>query len=157
MSQETKTVQMTVRRVSFDEITKINDFMNDVQELSKELDWKNKVDDWEDYPSLKFLKGLDLDNEAFQRLINHFNYLPYGVAIFNLQTLLENCADLDCKHLDFSPKIQKGFAAAELLEKISKKIQGEKEGDFKNALGDELYNEMQDILNYGKISNNIEQ
>ena len=61
----------------------------------------------------------------------------------NLSTLLDNCADLEQKTLDFNPKIKAGFDAIELLEKMQTFILNPK-----NSIGfnDQFQEEINSIL-----------
>lgn len=122
MGKESFTVKLTTKRVSQLQLDKFRDFLNDCANLSTELDWSNEPDNWDDYPSLYFLKEYDLSGLAIQSLLSKIREIPFEIILFNLQVLLDNCADLDNETLDFNKRIDQGFEAVKLLQELEKKV-----------------------------------
>lgn len=106
--------QMKLAKASYEEIDSLLAVLSDIERLSKELEYQylNSID-FSDYQVIgKFDKG---DTEQFLHdILKHIANIHFQRILFNLTTLLENCADPDSKTLEFSPKIK---AAFELLEK----------------------------------------
>lgn len=97
--------------------------INDINDFLKECSWlsdKFKISDFEDmdWEEFEIFKKYDTkDVEGFlSDLVSHAKSLFWEKAIWNLQTLLENCSDKTLDHLDFSPEIKKGFEAVEILK-----------------------------------------
>lgn len=107
---------MKVRRVTNEEIMRFADLLIDMSNLSNELD--NSEIDWEDFPSLKILKGANLDSHALSVVLQKIKNSPFELIIFNLQVLLDNCADLEDDTLEFNPEIRKARKGLELLKEI---------------------------------------
>lgn len=60
------------------------------------------------------------DSEEFLRSICNYVYgIRHGCVMFNLFTLMDNCADPNLDHLDFKPDLKRGLELLE-LEKSGK-------------------------------------
>lgn len=98
------------------EINDINDFLKECSWLSDEFKRSDFEDmDWEEFEIFKKYDTKDIEG-FLSDLVRHAKSLFWEKAIFNLQTLLENCADKTLDHLDFNAEIKQGFEAVEILK-----------------------------------------
>lgn len=121
------------------EINDINDFLRECSWLSDEF----KRSDFEDldFEEFELFQKFDKKDPAgfLSDLVRHAKNLYWEKAIFNLQTLLDNCADKTLDHLDFNVEIKRGFAAVELLKNINECLSEEKEiSEYKKKITDLL-------------------
>lgn len=104
---------MKLAKTSHEEIDTLFNVLNEVGWLHKEL----KHTDFEDidFSEFEILSKFDKNPEDFlKELVRHLASINFQRIIWNCRTLLDNCADPNLSHLDFSPEIKAGL---ELLEK----------------------------------------
>ena len=109
------------------EIDSINNFLRECSWLSDEF----KRSDFEDldFEEFEIFKNFDKDDASafLSNLVRHTKNIFWEKMIFNLQTLLDNCADKSLDFLDFNAEIKRGFKAVELLKEINECLSDEKE------------------------------
>ena len=116
-----KNQQLTVRRVTDSQITNLSDLLSDLSNLYVEIQSYGNLSeeiDWDEYPQIKQLKKFDLDSQALKFVLEKIRAQPFEMILFNLSTLLDNCADKSVEELAFNNKIQVGFNSTELLKEI---------------------------------------
>lgn len=129
MAEETKSEKryMKTRRVKESEINAVRDFFHRLEELLEEYD------DTPDFDT----------HDITEKLLNHIRRIPrYDVVLFNLDTLLDNCADMAQHTLEFKPWITQ---QDELLQKMD----GYLDYDPNNRIdpGDDFHQEIKTVLN----------
>lgn len=100
------------------EIQHIRKFLNECGWLKDELRYMKLEDvDFSEFELLKDFNQKDSSEFLFS-VLNEIKALYHEKALWNLETLIDNCADKTLDHLDFNPKINAGFDAIELLKEI---------------------------------------
>ncbi len=100
------------------EIQHIRKFLNECGWLKDELRHSELEDvDFSEFELLKDFNQNDSSEFLFS-VLNEIKALYHEKALWNLETLIDNCADKTLDHLDFNPKINAGFDAIELLQEI---------------------------------------
>jgi hypothetical protein len=122
---------MRLTRTTFDEVSRLWKFLSEIDLLSQVTSdgyysVAEAISDEEisedDLTILRIENGCD---EGIERSIlkQIFSFISgdsrYQCAMFNLDTLLRNCVDLDSDALEFSHAIRNGL---DMLEKASKKL-----------------------------------
>ncbi len=95
------------------EIDRIYDLLNDLNRLKEDIVYKN----WDniDKSEYEVLNIKDKDpEEALEYILKFIDGASIRKAIFNLSTLLENCADPECDTLEFNKDIKRGLELLEL-------------------------------------------
>ena len=123
MPTETRTMKLAVTNET--EIEQLKDLCSQIEEFGKELRTYNYEDidltEDKDYYTILYpiWKGSDSIEEFMESVFKEFDAVHHSRILFNLSTLLDNCADKNLSHLDFNPEIKKGFEAIELLKEIN--------------------------------------
>ncbi len=113
----TETVHMKVARATEKEIDNVRDLLNEIASLDQDFQHQYYFDaineNKEDFPLLSKIVTDDRDDfiDNLARLVNN---TFYDKVLFNLNTLMENCADMNADTLEFNERITKGL---ELLER----------------------------------------
>ena len=125
MAQVTHTMKLS--RTPDEEVQYLKDFLNEIENFGKELkvfDFRNiDIEDDKDFYKILYpiFKQSERNIEDFtDTVFQQFDKINHGRVLFNLSTLLDNCADKELSHLDFNKDIKKGFEVVELLEQITK-------------------------------------
>lgn len=105
---------MKLQKITEERISGISDFLNELSWLSQRMscDDLESIDLDEDFPILnELMKRSNKDAESLLEAICHHvdRHLFYEQALFNLETLIDNCADPNNEVLDFNSDIKKGF------------------------------------------------
>jgi len=112
---------MKVSKSTEEEIDNINNFLQELKWLSKDLQHSDLEDvDLTECKILKFFNKKDTE-EFLRTVLKQFDGLYWEKALMNLLTLLENCADPDLNVLEFNPDIKK---ALELYNKTKEEDSG---------------------------------
>lgn len=127
-----KTHGLKLARTTFEEVSRLWSFLQEIELLSQVTGGgfysiSSAIRDGDisqdDFKILKIEDDENKDEIEEDILKQIFSFVSgesrYQCAMFNLDTLLRNCVDLDSDVLEFSPSIQKGL---ELLEKVSEKV-----------------------------------
>lgn len=98
-----------------EEIKHIKDLLKECSWLSKELCYCELED--VDFSEFELLKDYDKsDTRSFlYSLLNEIKALYFEKALWNLQTLISNCADPELDYLEFNKEIIAGQDAIQLL------------------------------------------
>jgi len=100
------------------EIQHIRKFLKECGWLKDELVHIELEDvDFSEFELLKDFNQKDSSEFLFS-VLNEIKALYHEKALWNLETLIDNCADKTLDHLDFNPKIKAGFEAIELLKEL---------------------------------------
>ncbi|SED11920.1 hypothetical protein SAMN04489761_4331 [Tenacibaculum sp. MAR_2009_124] len=120
----TETKGMTIARAENKEIKQVNDLLNELESIGRYNRGEEVIDVIkEDNEFFKVLSSLDhSDPETLLRdICNYVDGIRHQCVMFNLTTLMDNCADLNKDTLDFNPELKRGLELVEL----------EKEGKLK--------------------------
>ena len=100
------------------EIQHIKKFLKECGWLKDELK-HNELEDV-NFSEFELLKDFNKKNasEFLFSVVNEIKALHHEKAMWNLETLLDNCSDKSLDYLDFNPEIKTGFYAIELLKEI---------------------------------------
>lgn len=104
---------MKVSKSTEKEIERIVDLLNELNNLKDDLLHKS-IDniDQSDYEILH-IKGKDYE-EVLEHILRAIDGSKIRKALFNLSTLIENCADPECDTLEFNKDITRGLELLEL-------------------------------------------
>lgn len=108
---------MTVARATDKEIKQVNDFLNELENIGRYNRGEEVIDVIkEDTKYFKVLSALDCsDAESLLRdICNYVDGIRHSCVMFNLFTLMDNCADLESDTLDFNPTLKRGLELVEL-------------------------------------------
>lgn len=104
--------RMKVCRASSEEIKRLNDFLNELEHhgrYSHFYEIKDTIEESpEDFPIISRFSRED-PNEFINDVCNFLARNRWEVVIFNLQVLLDNCADLNVENLEFKPEIARAL------------------------------------------------
>lgn len=102
-----------------EEIKHIRTFLNECSWLKDELKY-NELEDI-DFLNFELLKNFDKTSaKSFLfSMVNEIKALYYEKALWNLETLLENCADKNLDYLYLNSEIRAGQEAIEILKEIN--------------------------------------
>ncbi len=113
---------MRVAKVTQQEIDRLRNILFDLQNL-RELLCYNELEDlsFEDFETLK---GLDntYPRGVLYSICRQISETYFEKILFNLTTLLDNCADEESDYLDFNKDIKRGFELLELEKQGKLKI-----------------------------------
>jgi len=108
---------LKVARATKEEIDKVRDILNEIASLdnyfSHEYYDEAIKDNKDDFPFLSKILTDDRD-DFITSLVRLINNISHEKVIFNLDVLMDNCADLSADTLEFNKHITKGL---ELLDK----------------------------------------
>lgn len=100
------------------EIHHIKNFLKECGWLKDELKHTELEDvDFSEFELLKDFNQKDASEFLFS-VVNEIKALYHEKAMWNLETLLDNCADKSLDYLDFNSDIKAGQEAIELLKEI---------------------------------------
>lgn len=111
---------LKVARATDKEIKQVNDLLNELEYIGKYYRSEEVVDVVkENKDEFEVLSTFDLsDSEEFLRSICNYVYgIRHSCVIFNLWTLMDNCADKNLDTLDFNPTLKRGLELVELEKK----------------------------------------
>lgn len=105
---------MKLAKASEEEIQRLSDILSEIEWMHKDL--KGYDFEYLDFTEYEILSKFDRSSpEKFlEDLVRNLSAIHFQRILFNLTTLLENCADPDLDYLDFNKNIKQGL---ELLEK----------------------------------------
>lgn len=124
MPTETRTMKLAVTNET--EIEQLKDLCSQIEEFGKELRTFNYRDidltDDKDYYTILYpiWKGSENIEDFMEAVFKEFDAVHHGRILFNLSTLLDNCADKTLTHLDFNEDIKKGLGILESHEVFDK-------------------------------------
>lgn len=122
----TQTKGMTVARATDQEIKEVNNLLNELESIGRYYTGQEVIDVVkENKREFKVLSGFDReDSESFLRsLCDYVNNTRHNCVMFNLFTLMDNCADLESDTLDFNPTLKRGLELVELEKEGKLQIQ----------------------------------
>lgn len=119
MATETKGMKLAI--TSSDEIYSLMKFLNELEDLHK-YELQHKYLKNVDLSDFEILKNFDsTDPEQFlSDVLRHLSNIHFQRILWNADTMLKNCADLEKDTLDFHPDIKKGLELLEALEEKNK-------------------------------------
>jgi hypothetical protein len=106
---------MKVTKTDTEEISTLHSVLNEMEWLHKELQRTDfEAIDWEDF---ELLQNLGIDQSSLKRdpvifiedLVQYISNIHFQRILFNLQTLLDNCADPEARTLEYNADIKKGL------------------------------------------------
>jgi hypothetical protein len=104
------------------EIDHIKTFLKECGWLKDELKHTELEDvDFSEFELLKDFNKKDASEFLFS-VVNEIKALYHEKAMWNLEVLIDNCADKTLDHLDFNPEIKAGQKAIELLKEMNEFI-----------------------------------
>lgn len=104
---------MKLSKSTESEIDRIVDILNEFESLREHLSFSNLEDvDHSEFEILNF-KNKDSE-ETLEYILKLIDSSKIRKALFNLSTLLENCADPECDTLEFNKDITRGLELLEL-------------------------------------------
>jgi len=111
---------MRISKTNSKEINSLLKLLQDMEQYSKDQQgWEDVNFNQRNYPKLAKLGNPEKDPEDFvNQLCFQMNRIHFQRILWNLLTLLDNCADKGLGHLDFNPKIKAGFEALEILKEV---------------------------------------
>lgn len=118
---------MKCMKTNENEIDKLFGFLNDLLQLSKDLETYNLEDiDFSDidrnYTEIKDCSAKkeddDYHNNTILNIVSKVYNINYQRILTNCSTMLENCADKDNSVLDYNPDIKEGLKLLEEKRKI---------------------------------------
>lgn len=95
------------------EIDRIVDLLNELDNLKDDLLHKSIDDVDQSYYEILHIKNKD-SQEVLEHILRAIEGTNLRKALFNLSTLLENCADPECDTLEFNKDIKRGLELLEL-------------------------------------------
>ena len=108
---------MTVARATDKEIKQVNDFLNELKSIGRynlgEEVIKVIKEDTENFKVLSALDCSDAESLLLD-ICRYVNGIRHSCVMFNLFTLMDNCADLESSTLDFNPTLKRGLELVEL-------------------------------------------
>jgi hypothetical protein len=118
MPTETKGMKLAI--TSSEEILSLLKLLNELEGLYK-YDLVNKYLSNCDLSEFEIIKDFNQDNpeEFLEEVLKAISNIHFQRILWNADTMLRNCADLEKYTLDFSPEIKRGLELVE-LEKIGK-------------------------------------
>ncbi len=106
---------MKISRATEEEIYKLNSFLQEIESLGKAMEnnYSEEID-YSEYEIISKMIMKDKENGYFAEhllcnICQHLSGLNYPKIIFNLITLLDNCADKECDVLEFNKKIRRAM------------------------------------------------
>ena len=110
--------KMKLAKSQPNEIQHIKNFLKECGWLKDELKHTKLEDvDFSEFELLKDFNQKDASEFLFS-VVNEIKSLYYEKAMWNLETLLDNCADKSLDYLDFNSNIKAGQEAIELLKEL---------------------------------------
>lgn len=105
--------RLKITRATDQEIKTLNDFLNELEahwRYSNHHKIKNTIEEGapEDYPIISRFNRED-PHDFINDLCQFLAGNRWQVVIYNLQVLLDNCADLTAKTLEFKPEIARAL------------------------------------------------
>lgn len=119
----TKTVGMKLAITSEEEILSLLRILNELESLWKYDLQQSYLKDI-DLSEYEILKGFDKSDpeEFLSDLLKYLYEIHHSRILWNCDTMLKNCADLELDHLDFNPDIKRGLELVELEKENRLKI-----------------------------------
>ena len=126
----TTTHTLKLSKTNEQEIDKLRDVLNEIQQITKHCDYED-YDDFkseilgdEDFFSVssKYIKEYDNYQGFWMVMMKHLCSIHFQRILMNCSTMLDNCADPNISHLDFNSDIKKGLELLEALAKKEEKI-----------------------------------
>jgi len=126
----TTTHTLKLSKTNEQEIDKLRDVLNEIQQITKHCDYED-YDDFkseilgdEDFFSVssKYIKEYDNYQGFWMVMMKHLCSIHLQRILMNCSTMLDNCADPNISHLDFNSDIKKGLELLEALAKKEEKI-----------------------------------
>jgi len=112
-------MKLKLARATEKEIDDLWQFLNELTSLNNNIQMEHLGSiDWDEYEILS-----DFDHESYDTfmcdVVEYLSGLRHDKILFNLTTLMENCADLKSDVLDFNKEIKEGM---ELYENRKEEI-----------------------------------
>lgn len=108
-----ETKRMKVARATQKEINSLRQLLKDLECVGENYSWTDPYDAVKRFPDNFFeLENMEAeDNETLlSGICEWFAENRWEVVLFNLDVLLDNCADLNAPTLEFNERIKKGLA-----------------------------------------------
>lgn len=109
----TTTHKMTLAKAKDTEIRRFSDILQEINWLSQSFRDAEEIEtiDWEEFPIITKAAQKSTDPTIILKAICHLiGGSPFEKLLWNLEVLLENCADPDLDHLDFNKDLKEGLA-----------------------------------------------
>lgn len=107
---------MTVARATETEIKQVRDFLNELGFINRYFHnealfaIKQNSDEFEVLSKFR----TDEPENFIEDICRYVDNIRHECVLFNLTTLMDNCADLELDHLDFNSKLKRGLELVEL-------------------------------------------
>jgi hypothetical protein len=115
----TSTSTLKLAKATEKEISQVRDLLNELSALNKYYTYDEVIEvlkeNEEEFPVLSKLDTTD-NSEFLTDLCRHVANIRFECVMFNLSTLMDNCADPNLDHLDFNPDIKRGLQLLDLEE-----------------------------------------
>ncbi|MNH08340.1 hypothetical protein D3C79_677530 [compost metagenome] len=108
----TTTHKMTLAKAKETEIRRFSDILQEINWLSQSFRDVEEIEtiDWEEFPIIAKAAQKCTDPAILLKTICYLiGGSPFEKLLWNLEVLLENCADPDLDHLDFNKDIKEGL------------------------------------------------